>query len=306
MIVAAAPYLGPDMVGGERLAMLAVPAAAEALAPLAALGGGPVPVFVGMPPVRPGRPADAAVAVVDRLRGVRAGQVRVGRVEPIEAGHAAGAMAVQKAWETVRRGADFALAGGVDSYLYPETLEWLEANEQVHSTGPQNNAYGFVPGEAAGFVLLASAAAVERYKLPAALELVTAATTREEKLIKTDAVCTGEGMTALFRALASGQPPGSQADYLYCDLNGEPYRADEFGFAVVRAGGLFRDPSAFAAPADCWGDVGASSGPLFLTLADAAARKGYARGPVTAAFTSSESGERAGFVVRHRPLQGGR
>ena len=39
----------------------------------------------------------------------------------------------------------------------------------------ENDPYGFIPGEAAGFVLLASAAAAERYKLPAALELLTAA-----------------------------------------------------------------------------------------------------------------------------------
>ena len=87
-------------------------------------------------------------------------------------------------------------------------------------------------------------------------------------------------------------------------MNGEPYRADEFGFATVRAGGLFRDPSAFTAPADCWGDVGAASGPLFLVLADAATRKGYAPGPALAAFTSSESGEQCGFVARARVAKG--
>ena len=116
-------------------------------------------------------------------------------------------------------------------------------------------------------------------------------------------MCIGEGLTALFRALA-GEPPTVRADHLYCDMNGEPYRADEFGFATIRAGGLFRDPSAFTAPADCWGDVGAASGPLFLVLIDAATRKGYAPGPVLAAFTSSESGERCGFVARARAAQG--
>ena len=223
-------------------------------------------------------------------------------MEVIETGHAAGAMALQAAWEAVRGGAEFALAGGVDSYTDAETLEWLEANEQVHSAGEDNNPYGFIPGEAAGFVLLASAAAAERYKLPTALELLTTATTRETKLIKTGAVCTGEGLAALFRALA-GEPPTVKADHLYCDMNGEPYRADEFGFGTIRAGGLFRDTSAFTTPADCWGDVGAASGPLFLMLVDAATRRGYAAGPVLTAFTSSESGERCGFVARSRRAQ---
>ena len=184
---------------------------------------------------------------------------------------------------------------GSDSYMEPETLEWLEANDQVHSAGPENNPYGFVPGEAAGFVLLASTAPAGRYNLPAALELLTAATAKETKLIKTDAVCTGEGLTALFRALA-GEPPTVKADHLYCDMNGEPYRADEFGFATIRAGGLFRDPSVFTAPADCWGDVGAASGPLFLVLIDAATQKWYAPGQ----FVGGVHEFRVGRAVRVR------
>jgi len=289
--VARAPYLSLDLAGGARLAELAGPATAEAISPLAAVGNKPaVPVFVGLPADRPGKPKDAAAAV-ERVRselsraGLRAGQVR--------------AIETQAAWEAVRSGAaEFALAGGVDSYLEPETMGWLEVNEQVH--GANDNPWGFVPGEAAGFALLASAAAAERYKLPAAMELLTAATTREAKLIKTDAVCLGEGLAELFRSLAAGLAPGTRADHLICDMNGEPYRADEYGFAVLRAGGLFRDASAFATPAACWGDVGAAAGPLFLMLSEAEARKGYARGPVTAAFTGSESGERCGFVARAR------
>src|SRR4029079_15480431 len=132
-----------------------------------------------------------------------AARCRVAKVEAIETGHAAGAMAVKAAWEGLPSGAaEFALAGGADSYMEAETLEWLEANDQVHSAGPENNEYGFIPGEGAGFVLLASAEAAQRDKLFAAIEFLTATTTREDKLIKTDAVCTGQGMTSLFRTLA--------------------------------------------------------------------------------------------------------
>jgi 3-oxoacyl-[acyl-carrier-protein] synthase-1 len=306
MVVALAPYLDIDRTGAERLAELAGPATAEAAAPLASAPGGkpPIPVFIGLPPDRPGRAKNLG-AVAERVRAeMGALGLRPEKTALLETGHAAGAMAVRAAWEVVRSGgAEFALAGGTDSYLEPETLEWLEVNDQLHSAGPENNPYGFIPGEAAGFILLASAAAAGRYQLTAALELLTATTAQETKLIKTDAVCTGEGLTALYRALA-GEPRTIQVDHLYCDMNGEPYRANEFGFATVRAGGLFRDPAAFTTPADCWGDVGAASGPLFLILADAATRKGYAAGPVLAAFTSAELGERCGFVARAQVAQG--
>jgi len=306
MVVALAPYLSIDLIGAERLAELAGSAAVEAATPLTSAAGGkpPVPVFVGLPPDRPGRAKDLR-AVAERVRAeVAAAGLRPGKFTVIEAGHAAGTMALQAAWEAVRSGAaEFALAGGVDSYAEPETLEWLEENDQLHSAGPENNAYGFVPAEAAGFVLLGSEAAAGRWNLPTTLEILTAQTARETKLIKTDRVCTGEGLTTLFHMLAAGLSQGVQVDHLYCDMNGEPYRADEYGFALIRAGALFKDPSTFTAPADCWGDVGATSGPLFLVLAEAAARKGYAPGPLAGAFTSSESGERCGFVTRRRAVE---
>jgi 3-oxoacyl-[acyl-carrier-protein] synthase-1 len=306
MIVAAAPYLSMDLTYVDRLAELAVPAAIEAVAVLAKAADGKkiIPVFVGLPPSRPGRPKNATDAIVARIRMELSSHYRVANVVPIETGHAGGTMALQAAWEAVRSGsAEFALAGGVDSYMEPETLEWLEANDQLHSSGEENNPYGFIPGEAGGFVLLASADAAERLKLYSALEVRIVAAARETNLIKTDSVCRGEGLIALFRTL-SGDPPTTRVDHLYCDMNGEPYRADEFGFATIRVGKLFRDPSSFTTPADCWGDVGAASGPLLLLAADAATRKGYAHGPVLAGFTSAESGERCGFVVRSRIDQG--
>jgi len=308
MIVAAAPYVGVDVTGAARLAELAAPAAAEAIASLSALPIRQLPVslFVGLPPMRPGRGNDVADTVVARVREELPSFCRVATIGVSEFGHAAGTMAIHRAWQAVRSGAsEFALAGGVDSYLEPDTLEWLEENDQVHSAGPENNAYGFVPGEAAGFVLLTTTSAAQRHQLSVALELVSVAVAHETKLIKTDTVCTGEGLVALFRALA-GDPPTITADHLYCDMNGEPYRADEFGFATTRAAGMLREPAAFTTPADCWGDVGAASGPLLLLLAEAATRKRYAAGPVLAAFTSSESGERCGFVARERTDAGAR
>lgn len=298
MIVARAPYLDADLAGQQRFSQLAAAAVAETIAALGALVTAPVPVFIGLPPERPGRPRrldDVAAAVVREIEGRG---IKIATLEAIECGHAAGALAIRRAWQVVASGAaDIALAGGVDSYLEPETLEWLEVNDQLHSAGKENNPYGFVPGEAAGFVWLAAPQAMARSALPIVTEVVATASALETRLVKTDAVCTGEAMTELFRSLAE-EPIVYRADHLYCDMNGEPYRADEFGFAVIRAGELLVDPHVFTAPADCWGDVGAASGPLYLMLADRAARKGYAAGPIQAAFTSSESGERCGFVTR--------
>jgi 3-oxoacyl-[acyl-carrier-protein] synthase-1 len=54
-------------------------------------------------------------------------------------------------------------------------------------------------------------------------------------------------------------------------------------------------------PADCWGDIGAASGPLFANLAVAAGLRGYAKGPRTLIWASSERGDRAAAVVLTPP-----
>jgi 3-oxoacyl-[acyl-carrier-protein] synthase-1 len=301
MIVAAAPYLDITVTAAERLAALAVPAAREALEPIrdkpARLQA--IPVIVGLPPMRPGRPADLEKTLAERLKSDLSDEFRIGPLETIVTGHAAGMMAIAAGWKKIRQGAaEFCLVGGVDSYLEPETLEWLEANDQVHSAGPRNNAWGFIPGEAAGWCLLAAPTMAERFKLMSRAHVLTVAMTQETKLIKTDTVCIGEGLTALFRDLFAALPkPDGKVDQILCDMNGERYRAEEFGFATVRTSAVFAEGTDFATPADCWGDVGAASGPLFVVLSEAAARKGYAKGSRPLLWTSSESGERCGAIL---------
>src|SRR4029079_12417749 len=115
--------------------------------------------------------------------------------------------------------------------------------------------------------------------------------------IKTDTVCVGTGLTKVFRRVLPALPSGARINTVLCDQNGEAYRADEYGFSLLRTNKFFVDGSDFIAPADCWGDVGAASGPLFIALAATAARKGYARGPWTLAWTSSEAGERSSALI---------
>jgi 3-oxoacyl-[acyl-carrier-protein] synthase-1 len=80
---------------------------------------------------------------------------------------------------------------------------------------------------------------------------------------------------------------------IYCDMNGEPYRSDEFGFTALRTKEHFESASDFVAPADCWGDLAAAGAVLHVMLSCAAGAKAYANGPLAFAWASSESGERA-------------
>jgi 3-oxoacyl-[acyl-carrier-protein] synthase-1 len=74
----------------------------------------------------------------------------------------------------------------------------------------------------------------------------------------------GMGLTEALRAVfdVKGIPVE-----VYCDLNGESWRADEWSYAYLRTARHFVEPLAITHPADCWGDVGAASGPMLVALA---------------------------------------
>ena len=160
-------------------------------------------------------------------------------------GHAGGLLAIYHACKTLRDGkAEFCLAGGVDTYLEPETLEWLDENEQLHSEG---NIYGFCPGEAAGFCLMTMLTTARAYGLQPLLEVVGASTASEENRIKTETVVLGEGLGAAFRFLFEDAPK-DPVGRIICDMNGERYRGNEYGFAVIRNPGRFRNAADFETP----------------------------------------------------------
>jgi 3-oxoacyl-[acyl-carrier-protein] synthase-1 len=114
----------------------------------------------------------------------------------------------------------------------------------------------------------------------------------------TRTVCLGEGLTAAFRGVLD---PRRRVAHGYCDLNGEPYRADEYGFAACRTAECFEDAGSVTAAAECWGDVGTASAPLGIGLAAAAWGRGYAPGAVQLVWGSSASGPLRGAALLGAP-----
>ena len=72
-------------------------------------------------------------------------------------------------------------------------------------------------------------------------------------------------------------------------------------FTVLRAQSAFVNMLDNVTPADCWGDMGAASGPLLATLAISSGARGYAPGPRSMLWTSSEGGYRCAAVL-HVPI----
>ncbi len=298
MRAAIAPWLDIGLSGADRLEALLFPAIDQAFEPLRSYSGAPLnaAIALGLPSARPGLPDDIQRQMLDRIN--RRYPRQFGSAASFAAGHAAGLIATQAAFTKLAQGAlDACMVAGVDSYMEPLTLEWLEANDQLHSAGPLNNAWGFIPGEAGAALLLMRESVAEAADLGALAVVLGTGTAMETKRIKTETVCIGDGLTQAFRNALTALPAGAKVSDIYCDMNGEPYRADEFGFTALRTKESFESASDFIAPADCWGDVAAAGGPLHLALATVASSKGYGKGSLAFVWGSAEQGERAAALI---------
>ena len=305
MMVAREPTIDPMLQTARRFAALCEPALLEALRPIEALGVTlpTIDVMVGLPEPRPGLPtgieAELNTLITQLIQWPRV------RVSFFLNGSAAGFLAMDRAGRALLEDkTSVCLVGGVDSYLTAETLEWMDDERILKSSANRN---GFPPGEAAGFCLLTTLATANGVGLELLSQLESVALAREESPIRTQTICVGRGLSeAIQRATASLRLPDERVDDSICDLNGEPYRSEEFALTVLRTQLSFVDATRFTTPADCWGDIGAASAPLFASLAVAAGLRGYAKGPRTLIWAGSEKGGRGAAIVRTAQGAGGR
>jgi 3-oxoacyl-[acyl-carrier-protein] synthase-1 len=297
MRVARAGWIDIDLSAADRFEALLSPAIDQAIEPYRhALESPRTAMAIAFPSPRPGLPADLPADLMNRITRRHGGVFGAAAVFP--SGHAAGLLALEAGFRKLQQGnLDACLVAGVDSYLETETLEWLESCDQLHGAGRLNNAWGFIPGEAAGALLLMRAEVAERLGATPLARILGTGSAHEARRIKTETVCIGEGLTQAFRTALQSLPEGSKVSDVYCDMNGEPYRADEYGFTCLRTKESFVSASEFIAPADCWGDVAAAGGLLHVMLSSIAGAKGYARGALSFACASSEMGERAAVVL---------
>jgi 3-oxoacyl-[acyl-carrier-protein] synthase-1 len=299
MRVAFAPWLDVACGGCDRFEALLVPALEQAMAPLTAGLDRTVrcAVVLALPSWRPGLPDELQEGLRETIARVFPNRFMAIAVYTL--GQAGPLLGMQAACRKIVEGAfDACVIAGVDSYSAPETLEWLEATDRLHGAGKLNNAWGFIPGEAAGASLLVSGDAAERLSLEPLARVLSVGTAFENNRIGTATVCTGEGLTEAFVEGLAGLPDDAKVTDLFCDMNGEPYRANEFGFAALRTRQLFVSPSDFVSPADCCGDVSAASFPVGVALSTIASLKAYAKGPFAFLWASSDTGERGGALLK--------
>lgn len=291
------------ILGWQRLAALAEGALDEVIdkLDLDTTGVGPVSVSVALPERRPGfedRDAEQVLAAVTAHVATRSAAGTL-RIEKAPRGHAGGLVAIHAAAERIAQGAaDLCIVGGADSYFEADTIDWLIEERQLRGDESRN---GFIPGEAAGFVVLAGEGARRHLRRSSLGWMRGSGIAHEAKRIKTDDVNSGEGLADAVRgATRALQVPDQAVDAVYCDINGERYRSEEWGFTLLRLPQACRDTS-YQSPAESWGDVGAASGPLLCGLALQSWARAYAPGPRALVWAGSEGGLRGAVVLEEPP-----
>ena len=300
LIAAADARLDPLLEGNARLEPLLASALAEAARELAAASPhhGAHHLLLALPEARPGfgkREAGELLGLAlasMRRAGLRA-DVRVAGH-----GHAGAVQAVEQAARLVADHPDaLCWVAGVDSWLHADTLLWLEDQRRCAQPGVRS---GFIPGEAAGCIVLAHPDLRRRLRLPVLAVVRGVHTAREAHLRTCETGTFGEGMSDAVAGAASVlRLPDEQVDAHYNDINGERYRSEEWGFVAMRTAAVWRSLQ-YEAPADRWGDVGAAFVPLGVILGVQSFRRNYAPGPRAMITAGSDAGLR-GALLLQRP-----
>lgn len=187
-----------------------------------------------------------------------------------------------------------AIVGGVDSLVDAATVRWLFGAKRLKAG---DRPVGLFPGEGAAFALIETAAATRLGAARITIEGVAVAS--EGATIDKDAICTGAGLGEAIRRTLSALPDRGEAlGLVVSDMNGEPYRSEEMGYAMTRALSPVKTPFRLWHAADSIGDSGAAAPAIGLGMAARALRKGYAKTDTALVVASSDGGLRGSFAVR--------
>ena len=202
------------------------------------------------------------------------------------------AMAQARALLSSARAARVVVAA-TDSLLSWPTLRHYQQEDRLLS---ESNSNGFMPGEAAGALLLGPA-----------------------QQLGGELLCTGIGFGMERARLGSGEPLRAEGlasairsglqeagcemhdmDLRVTDVSGEQYYFKEAALAVSRTLRRRKEELDIWHPAECTGEIGAVAGITVVAAVQAACAKQYVTGPNILAHWANDAGERAAVVLRMR------
>lgn len=212
----------------------------------------PLPLFLALPEQLPGMTNPICGSFIEQLILQTDIPLDVSASLVAHIGRAGGLHAVEAAHNYFAQGGDYALIGGVDTYLDLKLLSWLDAEDRLMLEGAKD---GFFPGEGAAFLLLAS----ERVKadLPAPRTALARPGFAEEKGHRYSGnPYLGEGLAAAVR-YACEHAPG-QVDAVWTSMIYDRFGYKELGVTLMRNSKSISPEAEINHPVDCFTDMGAA------------------------------------------------
>lgn len=193
---------------------------------------------------------------------------------------------------------DHVMICSVDSLLDKGRLERLMAEERVRTA---ERSTGLFPGEAAVLLLLERNSVAVSRGIPPLVRIATSIDREAPPPTYASDPPSGTPMSEIMEeALLQAEIEPGTIGTIYSDLNGEAYRAADYGNAIVRCSaerqlGSWREQ----VPAISFGDTGAVSGPLAVCMMARSIARGYFHGETALFALSGDEGGR-GVVVMQR------
>lgn len=185
------------------------------------------------------------------------------------------------------------LIAAVDSLLNWQTLTFYEHHDRL-LTGRNSN--GFIPGEAAGALLVG---------LPdrGAFELVCTGIGfgREVAHFESQEPLRADGLASAIKgSLSEAGIQMHDMDFRITDSSGEHYYFKEAALALSRTLRQRKEAFDIWHPAECTGEIGACVGATVIALAQAACNKAYTKGRNILVHMANDAGQRAALSLQYR------
>lgn len=247
----------------------------------------PVPLMLCGPEKIPGRHSVISDKFIQYLAAQTQAPIDLANSYVFPDGRAAGLYALESAMLLLEQGrCNKVIIGGIDSYIDLHLLGALDKEDRVLAEGVMD---GFAPGEAAAFLLLQAAGPAPGVKIfpPGIGEEVGHRFSDQPYL--------GDGLSAAVGE-ALNTTAVQPAKTVFSSFNGENFSAKEWSVAAIRNQASLDPGHQLIHPADCYGDIGAATIPVLLSLACLGMEKGYYPGP-SLVWASSEYQQRAAVYL---------
>jgi 3-oxoacyl-(acyl-carrier-protein) synthase len=183
------------------------------------------------------------------------------------------------------------IVGGVDSLVDPA---WLPVCDELGLLKTRDRPAGFMPGEAAAFVLLETEARARKRGASILAEVGGFSLKRDERRRFSDTPPIGVALSeAILESL--GRARGACTTF-YCNVNGDPVRAFDWGGAQTRIAPHVPTRKDVV-PAMAFGSTRAASGLVAACMAARSFEAGYAKSESALVWVASDGGDKGSFIV---------